>query len=278
MKHREFEAMGTTWWIEVDRPDLLDGAEALVHRAEARLSRFEPTSALSRLNRQRDIIDPMLAEVVRAATQMRTLTQGVFDPGLGARMCEIGYDRTFEAVDTPRVDPSAAPRTPLRVRLEGDRVRLRGDGAIDLGGIAKGWTVDLALGWLLEAGASEVLVDGGGDIAAAGSACLVGVADSLVVDASTCAVATSSTRRRRWHSATGAELHHVVDPRTGWPARTAIDTVTVVAPTAARADALATAVLVDPDRLLPKLPSMAARAAVRSHDGAWWTTPNWERD
>lgn len=161
---------------------------------------------------------------------------------------------------------------------------LHGDGDLDLGGIAKGWAVDGVLQWLLDNGARDAVVDGGGDIAAAGTSCIVGVGDHLVANVAQRAVATSSTRRRRWRATFsdsawgGAELHHLIDPRTGWPTTSAIDTASVIAADAATADALATAVMVNPDSLLPRLASMHARAAVRGVDGAWWVTPNWEQN
>jgi len=278
MRQHEFAAMGTDWWIEADRGDLLKGAELIVRRAEERLSRFEPESALSRLNRNRHVADQTVAAVVRAALRMGEITGGAFDACVGTRMREIGYDRTFSAIESPLVASVIPERRALRMHVDGDEVCLHGDGDVDMGGIAKGWAVDRVLHWLLGEGARDVVVDGGGDLAASGKPCMVGVGDDLVVDVARCAVATSSTRRRRWHAVGGGELHHIIDPRAGWPTDAAIDTASVVAADAVTADALATAVMVDPDSLLPRLAVMHARAAVRGVDGAWWVTPNWEHN
>lgn len=284
MSQHEFTAMGTEWCVEADDGALLKEAELIVRRAEQRLSRFDPASALSRLNRHRQVIDPTVAAVARAALDLRELTAGAFDPCVGARLREIGYDRTFAAVESPVVASVIPNRHALRVHIEADQVWLHGDGDLDLGGIAKGWAVDRVLQWLLDNGARDALVDGGGDIAAAGGPCIVGVGDHLVVNIAQRAVATSSTRRRRWRARFsdsargGADLHHLIDPRTGWPTTSAIDTASVVAADAATADALATAVMVNPNSLLPRLASMHARAAVRGVDGAWWVTPNWEHN
>jgi FAD:protein FMN transferase len=97
-----------------------------------------------------------------------------------------------------------------------------------------------------------------------------------VLEVTDAAVATSSTRVRGWVSASGAELHHVLDPRTGEPASAPVDTATVLAPDAATADGLATALLVDPEGLVRRLSTLGARAALRGRDGRWWTTPDWE--
>lgn len=280
---RAFRAMSTSWWIACDRPDLLRAAEARVHATEARLSRFRADSALSRLNRARAVVDPLLAEVTRAALRLRAQTDGAFTPTLGARLAGLGYDRSFDllpvrttAVPPPDDRPIDPLHDPLQVEVEGERVRLHGPGDLDLGGVAKGWTVDHVLEALREGGAGRALVDGGGDLRGFGRRWPVGVGDDLVASVEEEAVATSSTRRRRWRGARGEDLHHLLDPRTGAPARSSVDTATVVAPDAATADALATAVVVDPGRVLPLLPGLGARAAVRGLDGRWWTTPGWE--
>lgn len=276
---RAFRAMSTSWWIACDRPDLLRAAEARVHATEARLSRFRADSALSRLNRARAVVDPLLAEVTRVALRLRALTEGVFTPTLGARLAALGYDRSFDLLPVRRGagrEADDSPGEPLQVEVEDERVRLRGPGDLDLGGVAKGWTVDHVLEALREGGARFALVDGGGDLRGFGRRWPVGVGDDLVARVEEEAVATSSTRRRRWRGARDEDLHHLLDPRTGAPARSAIDTATVVALDAATADGLATAVVIDPGRVLPLLPRLSARAAVRGCDGRWWTTPDWE--
>ena len=114
------------------------------------------------------------------------------------------------------------------------------------------------------------LVDGGGDIRAFDGVCHIGVGDGCVVILINAGVAISSTLGRRWEGGT----HHIVDPDTGRSSAQAIDTATVVASDATLADALATAVIVNPLLLSdPRMPIQ--QAIVRARDGHWWTTPNW---
>ena len=98
-------------------------------------------------------------------------------------------------------------------------------GRLDLGGIIKGWTVDLAVEMLARS-EPNVLVNAGGDLRCAGNeethdGWLVTVArpGSASEDAweGTIhgALATSTSLKRRWKTATGAEAHHLIDPRTG---------------------------------------------------------------
>lgn len=132
---------------------------------------------------------------------------------------------------------------------------------LDLGGIGKGWAADRAAGWLGAIGPS--LVDAGGDIAVSGpmsgdSPWPIGVADPRVDETcpdeqqdgqivllgiSSGGVATSGRDYRRWRH-NGRDVHHIIDPRTGAPARTDVLSATVVAPGAAIAEAAAKAVLI----------------------------------
>ena len=275
MRSHSFQATGTDWWICCDLPQLLLRAEDLVREAEQSLSRFRPDSSLSRLNRERASSDPMLSEVVQAALRMWQLTGGVFDATLGARLEELGYDRSFDEIQTSR--PADRNRAgSLAVALEPGRVRLEGRGNLDLGGIGKGWIVDRVAAMLAGQGSQAAVVDGGGDIRVVGGPWPIGYGAGHVVHLESEAIATSSRKRRRWRDANGRELHHILDPGTGDPAFAGIDTVTVRASEASLADALATAMLVDADRTVSVLESVGAHATARDEHGRWWTTPHWE--
>jgi thiamine biosynthesis lipoprotein len=124
---------------------------------------------------------------------------------------------------------------------------------IDLGGVAKGWTVDRSADLLK--GYPSWLVNAGGDLYArgagpSGEGWMVGVedpycpgSDALVMRITDVAVATSSTLRRRWASADGAQCHHLIDPRTGRPAETDLVSVTVLGRTVVEAEVEAKALL-----------------------------------
>jgi thiamine biosynthesis lipoprotein len=72
--------------------------------------------------------------------------------------------------------------------------------------------------------------------------------------------ATSGVRRRRW-----GELHHLIDPRTGVPAKTGLEEVSVVAASGLEAEVVAkTALLVGPE---------LAPVYCAAHALAWWLSP-----
>ncbi|KUL34852.1 thiamine biosynthesis protein [Streptomyces sp. NRRL F-4489] len=149
-------------------------------------------------------------------------------------------------------------------------------GAFDPSGLVKGWAVEGAARRLRAAGARHVCVNGGGDLqfyggAAPGVPWRVGVAHPLrpgtlyaVVSGHDLAVATSGTAER------GA---HILDPRTGAPARGPAS-LTVVGPRLTVADVYATAAFArgaDAARWLASLPGHEALAV--TGDGGCWQTP-----
>jgi len=283
MTTRTFRAMNTEWWIGTADERDLEPLEALVHTAEARYSRFLPDSLLSRLNRDRSARNAELASLVRDALALGAATHGAFDIRIGAAVRAAGYDRSFETITAALRNPALSfgpPVTALTIDVDGDEVRLSGSGSIDLGGIAKGWTVDRVADALEASGCHDYLVDGGGDIRVAGhdsddAPWTVGVVEGLTVSLPAGAVCTSSARRRRWRTET-EDAHHIIDPATAAPARHDVIEVVVIAPLAATADALATTLIAQPERGLAALPAFEAEALLL-RNGAWEMTEGMRR-
>lgn len=245
MLRRRFRAMGSHVELILDaKPSgrafrALAAAEADVRRLERLLSRFDPRSELSRLNRQGAIVaGPELLEVVELAIAAREQTRGRFDPTVHDALVAAGYDRSFERL------PARGPAQPRAGRCGGD-VRVDRDTStievepgfrLDLGGIAKGYAADRAAAILAPAG--PCLVDAGGDIALRGRPWPIGVetADgTLTLELSAGGLATSGRDRRHWTR--GAEQqHHLIDPASGRPAEGDLLRVTVAARSAAEAE------------------------------------------
>jgi thiamine biosynthesis lipoprotein len=256
-----FRAMGTD--VEVlAAPSLAggvaDAVRALFEDVESRLSRFRPESELSLMNLSAGrpfAASPLMLEVVRAALAAARKSGGLFDPLVLHDVEAAGYRVSLEQIGS-----SMQVQTPVEARARIEDVVVSGDGTIampagagiDLGGFAKGWTVDRAV--RLMAGCESWLVNAGGDLRChgggpSGSGWLVGVEDPFspgsdvaTLSVRDCAVATSSTMRRRWRTSTGF-AHHLVDPRTGRPSETDLVSVTVIAGTAAQAEVLAKTLL-----------------------------------
>jgi FAD:protein FMN transferase len=254
MWERTFRAMNSDIALMSDRADAearLERAERWLHAFEARFSRFQPDSELSRLNQHAGEpfqVSPALYQLIDLALKCARQSGGLFDPTILRQLERSGYDRSFEAIPLSRPsDPrAAASRTTWRdVRLDAPTrtVTLREGSGIDLGGIGKGWAVDRLAAIL----GSPSLVNCGGDVFASGMPrddidWRVGVADPFAPDDDLAVlrvrdrgVATSSSVKRRWKVG-DRFVHHLIDPRTGNPSTSDAVQVTVVAPTATEAD------------------------------------------
>lgn len=276
---REFRAMGSEWWLSADCDEAaLAEAERYVHEQEQRFSRFRCDSMLSRLNDDRQIEDRDLADVTALALELRAATDGAFDPSLGSALVAAGYDRSFDRLSDATTDRPRCQTPPANpsIVVRGDRIELGEGGAIDLGGIVKGWTAD-QLGHLLRArGAQTVLIDAGGDLLIANNEEtpeLIGLGvEGYSVRLSQGAAATSSVTKRRWQTPEG-EQHHIISPETALPADTRFALASVVAPDAATADALATALLANTERALPALAHLQAATLVADQNGKCFISP-----
>jgi len=232
-------------------------------RLEGVLSRHRPTAALARLNAEsRLALAPTeLVGVLRDALELARATDGAFDPTVLPVL--EAYQRAFAATGRPPSDREVRAARGLvghaGVSIEGRRITLHDPRmAVTLDGIAKGFIVDRTVDVLTAGGAERVLVDAGGDIATAGKGSeddpwTVAVQhphgrgeSSGILRLGGRSVATSGDYMNSFTA--DRRFHHIVDPRTG-RSPDAVSSVSVIAPTAMRADGLSTAVMV----LGPKL-------------------------
>lgn len=206
-----------------------------------------------------------LAEVLEASLAWAHRTEGAFDPTVGPLLDLWGlWDLGTRGGAPLPPPPTGELETALaRVgweRLEWDPQSRRldlGGGALDLGGIAKGYAIDRAVAALRAKGVRNFLINAGGDLYVAGAKgrapWRVGIQHPRepggflrVVSPAEGALVTSGDYERAyvWEMEGERErIHHILDPRTGRPAREC-QSVTVWAPEATAADALATAVFV----------------------------------
>ena len=254
--HHGFRAMGTDVSVYGPQgaPEMFAHAcstvESCFRREEQRFSRFRGDSELSTVNAAAGRwvhVSPPFAALLRLALEQSERTDGLFDPCVLDAVIASGYDRDFDEI-LAGARGALHPPVPCgrwrEVEVRSDAIRLPSGVGLDLGGIAKGWTVDLAAEAAVSAGLRWALISAGGDLRFAGDPPMIDVtiedpaipsdpAGSLRLASG--ALATSSTVRRAW----GPDLHHVIDPLTGAPARTSIVQATVWAPTCAEAEVLA---------------------------------------
>ena len=183
-------------------------------------------------------LEALLAEADRIAAA----TGGLFDPGLGALVRLWGFG---SAENVPAAPPPAAA---VAAWLETRPLQF------DLGGFAKGVAVDRAIALLREHGVEHAIVNAGGDLRAIGRkgerAWRIGIRAAREAGGVMAALETegdeavfTSGDYERYFEHEGRRYHHVLDPRTGYPAEGLVS-VTVLHTDAGLADAAATALMV----------------------------------
>ena len=263
--HVRFRAMNVAVHIVAVNasPYALEAAQAEVHECEARWSRFLASSELSRINNRHTDQPIRLSaetfELVAASVEAWRATDGRFDPTILPSLRAHGYDTTFAEIQL-RGDEVEPMWSPGCIAIELDPVTLEvtlpPGLQLDLSGIAKGHTADRVVGALLATGATGAYANLGGDIRVAGQGpssrgWIIGVDDPFDGERTICTMAivdggiVTSTRLQRQWTRGGETQHHLIDPRTGAPARSGVAAVTVLTATASTAEVLAKAVFVD---------------------------------
>lgn len=242
-----------------------ESALDLIDELEGQLTIFRDHSEVSQLNATAADgpveVERRLFELLEFAAHITRQTQGAFDIATGALTRAWGFYRREGRVPTPLERSQAMAQTGTRfIALDRDRrtVRyLRQGLEINLGSIGKGYALDrvaerLGEEWhvtsaLVHGGASSVRAIGtplgqprGWPVAIKHPWLPERRLGTVHLDG--CGLGTSAATFQHFEY-NGRKLGHLLDPRTGWPAE-GMDQVSVVAPTAAEADALSTAFFV----------------------------------
>jgi len=239
-----------------------EGINACIARMESlssMMSTYVEDSPLSELNRAGVLTDapPEMIEVLALSRELSELTNGAFDPTV---LPLVGLYREIRKTGTLPDEKKVKEILPLvdyrHIVVEnGTTVRYRRPGvAVTLDAIAKGYVVDRGIDVLRERGVSNAFVEAGGDLMVIGhrpdgNPWKIGIrnprSDDLrkmdTIDMSDRAIATSGDYMQYFTD--DRKVHHIINPLTGFsPVRTASSSI--LAPTVAKADGLATATMV----------------------------------
>ena len=261
---RLFEALGgecELYAVGVPVARLADG-EAWVHEVHDRLTRFSPSSELSRFNASAGSwaeVSPLLESLLRECLRAHELSDGLVNAAVLPALLAAGYTRTFSEGPTQVTASVVPPALPEILEVRSGVARLRQGASIDLGGIAKGWLADRLAAEIGENTlvnlCGDLFARGGGET---GEGWPVGMSGKTVL-LMDMGAATSGTRKRSW----GPDLHHLIDPRTGLPARSDLAEASVIARTGADAEIFAKTALL--------LGSAKADEYLAAHDALGWS-------
>lgn len=245
------------------REDYQSQIEAELQRFDASLSPFNPSSIISRFNRNDTAVvaDAWFETVFARSKEVWRDTGGAFDPTVSPLINAWGFGFKTGAPVTPETVDSLWHLVGME-RMELVDGRLHKDDprmSLNFSAIAKGYAVDVVASFLREKGVKNFLVEIGGEVAAQGKnargetwrvgidtpdeANVAGGEIEAVVMLDDAALATSGNYRN-FRVVNGRRVAHTIDPATGYPVQHSLLSATVLAPDCMTADAYATAFMV----------------------------------
>ena len=236
----------------------LHASEDEIHRLDHLLSVTDSESDIAAINQSGTAaISRETALLIKRALEVSDLTEGAFDPTMGL----ISEAWGFRSGDT-HVPDSELILSLLtscgcdRVHLSGNQAEIGPDMALDLGGIAKGYTAEHVISALEESGVKSAVISLGGNVGTlgqkpGGELWHVAIENPDPTDEYAAVLllegglfAVTSGAYERFFEENGIVYHHILDPNTGYPAATDLKSVTVISSDGTLADGLSTALFV----------------------------------
>ncbi len=261
----------------------IDAAMAEIRRLEALMSSWQKTSEVSRINAEPGSfvpVSPETLEVIDKGLWAGAISEGTFDITFQTLS---GLWKFGDAQDPNPVPPKASEVLRLRRHVDFRKVEVKRterlvkiapEQQLGLEGVAKGYIVDAAAKVLRQGGLTAFLLRAGGDLYGAGTKpdgqpWVAGIQDPrgskegyfATLELRDRAFSTAGDYARAYTSG-GKRYHHIIDPRTGYPA-SACRSVTIWADTALLADVIDdSAFILGPEKGLKLVESVAGVGAV----------------
>jgi len=268
LRRLAFRAMATTCEVQYTAPQgdpqaarFEAAAQAWVHGFEAKYSRFQPGSVVSRINAAAGKawveVDAETEMMLSLCQTLHFMTRGLLDASALPLLLLWNWKADPPVIPTPGQIEAALKRVGWsKVQRQNGRVFLPEAGmGLDFGGFGKEYAVDLVALMALDHGLTDVLVDFGHDLRAHGAppgkaAWHIGLEDPkqpgrtwASVGLTGQAIASSGDYLRRFE-VNGRRFGHILDPRTGWPVANGCTQATVIAGTCLQAGMLSTAAFI----------------------------------
>ena len=251
---------GTTYSIIYDsNEDFQQEFEQIFNDINHSMSTYIPNSIISEVNNNRiNKIDTHFKTVFETSKRVFDETSGRFDPTIGAvvNAWDFGPEGKIEQLDSVKIKNLMQSVGLNKVSVEGFQIKKPSATKIDFNAIAKGYGVD-QIGYFLEStSVSNFLVEIGGEIvckginSSKGTPWKIGIQNPNIesdipflnsVELYNNAMATSGTYRKYKIDENGRRYTHIIDAKTGYPSRSNILSISVIAENCMAADAYATA-------------------------------------
>ena len=223
------------------------------------MSTYIPTSQISRLNKGESVdVDAHFIRVFNKAKDVYRTTEGAFDPTIGAvvNAWDFGPEGKITNIDSIAINALMKSVGFNRMGLVDGKIVKHSNSFLDFNAIAKGYGVDVIGEFLESKNIDNYLVEIGGEIRTKGlnlekqSPWTVGIYDpnfegpdsySKIISLKDESMATSGTYRKFKIDENGNRYAHIINTKTGYPTKTNILSVSVIAEDCMTADAYATA-------------------------------------
>lgn len=254
---------GTTYSVqyagyetEVDFKEQFDKLFYVINRS---MSTYQANSFISKINRNEETtIDSHFRKVFDASKEIHQLTDGAFDPTIGIMVnaWDFGPDSAIVDLDQQKIDSLMQTVGLDKVTRKDDKIKKEHPGTqLDFNAIAKGYAVDVIADFLATQDIENYLVEIGGEVRTKGvnmaseQPWKIGVENPNFDGSQTVmkaisladeAMATSGTYRKFKVDEDGNRYAHIIDAKTGYPSKTNLLSISVIAPDCMTADAYAT--------------------------------------
>ena len=257
------EVFGTYYKIQFFDNEELDYSKAydsLFLSINNSISTYSPTSDISKINKGDTtvVVDHHFKKVFQLSKDIYTATEGFFDPTIGVLVnaWDFGPKGKIVGLDSLKIDSLMQTVGMHDLAITNDVISNSKKAYIDFNAIGKGYGLDVIADFLDTKGHQNYLIDIGGEIVAKGSnldntsVWSVGIEEpnfdgtqshKKVVRLENAAMATSGVYRKFKVDENGVKYSHIINAKTGYPSKTNVLSVSVIAPTCAVADGYATA-------------------------------------
>ena len=237
--------------------EALDSASAEIQRLDKLFSISSETGDIYRVNRDGEgDLSEDTRSLLASALEYGKDTNGIFDCTIEPVMEAWGFTtKNYRIPSDSELAELLSHVDASTVTLSGNHVTLPEDVKLDLGGIAKGFTSARVMEVFKNSGVTSGIISLGGNVQTLGTKpdeklWRVGIQDPndlnamfAVVEVSDEAVITSGAYQRYFEE-DGVHYHHIIDPRTGYPAESGLTSVTIISPDGTLADALSTSLFI----------------------------------
>ena len=289
-------AQGSTYQVKYickEKLDLTPAFDSIFRVIDQSMSTYRDESLIAIINQGDTMVevDDLFMTVLNRSIEVSRETNGLFDPTVGPLVELWGFGKSKDIfVDSIKVDSALALVGFEKIIIDGSRVGIPAGFRIDFNSIAQGYTVDVIASYLERKNIKRYMVEVGGELRVKGKNISkkywrIGVDKpmdeidledrfQLIMELENKALATSGNYRKFWiDKETGVKYAHTIDPKSGFPAKNQLLSVTIISNDCIDADAYATACMVmglqDAMKFVSEKDGMEAYFISTDENGDW---------